>query len=119
MITIVPADEAARKKLGLTDPDLRAMIIDDNGEIGGHVLFTIRETEMELLSTDVTDALLQEGLIRAALNYGYRRAVEVAFGSAPEMRQVFITLRFCEEVGRFVVSVPEFFQRGCRCAGKN
>ncbi len=119
MITIIPADEAAREKLGLTDPEVRAMILDNGGEIGGHILFTIRETEMELLSTDVTDPLLQEGLVRAALNYGYRRAVEVAFSRAPEMREVFITLRFSEEVGRFLVSVPEFFQRGCRCAGKN
>ncbi len=117
MITIVPAGEAAREKLGLIDPDICAMILDNGGEIGGHILFAIRETEMELLKTDVTDALLQEGLVRAALNYGYRRAVEVAWSRAPEMREVLITLRFSEEVGRLLVSVPEFFQRGCRCSG--
>ena len=78
----------------------------------------IRETEMELLSTDVSDALLQEGLVRAALNYGARRAVETAFSTAPALKNVLHTLRFSEDGEKLSVSVSEFFDRGCCCHGK-
>lgn len=114
MITILPADEAARRKLELNDPAVHAMVLDHRGEIGGYILFTIRDTEMELLQTDVKDMLLQEGLVRAALNYGFRRAVETARSKTPELHHVLTQLCFTEENGALSVSVPEFFQRGCR-----
>lgn len=118
MITMIPADEEARRQLGITDPALRVMVLVNGKAIDGHILFVIRETEMELLSTDVTDALLQEGLVRAALNYGARRAVETAFSTTPALKSVLRTLRFSEDGERLSVSVPEFFDRGCCCHGK-
>lgn len=118
MITMIPADEEARRLLGITDPELRAMVLVNDKTIDGHILFVIRKTEMELLSTDVSDALLQEGLVRAALNYGARRAVETAFSTAPALKNVLHTLQFSEDGEKLSVSVSEFFNRGCCCHGK-
>lgn len=115
MITIIPADEHAYRTLGITDPALRAMVLVNGDAIEGHIRFVLDGAEMELLSVDVDDPLLQEGLVRAALNYGARRAAETAFSTAPALANVLRTLRFSEEGDRFSVSLSEFFSRGCRC----
>ena len=44
MITMIPADEEARRQLGITDPALRAMVLVNGKAIDGHILFVIRET---------------------------------------------------------------------------
>ena len=115
MITIIPADEKAYQKIGVTDPQTRAMVLVDGDNIDGYILFTINGLQMELLSVSLDDLLLQEGLVRAALNYGARRAVETAVCINPTLDAVLDILRFEKtSLGR-TVSIPEFFSRGCTC----
>lgn len=114
MITILPADEQAYQKIGVTDPSVRAMVLVNGDDIDGYILFTIQETEMELLSVSVEDLLLQEGLVRAALHYGSRRAVETAYCVNPAMHRVLTALAFSNGSERREVSISEFFNRGCQ-----
>ena len=118
MITILPADEAFYKAHNITDPQMRAMVIAGSETISRYILFALGETEMELLTLETEDFVLQEGLVRAALNYGFRRDKETAFSVNPDMDAVLRFLRFDDTGDRKEVSLGEFFSRGCKCCNK-
>ncbi len=114
MITILPADEAFYLQHNITDPKMRAMVIAGGETISDYILFTLGETEMELLTLQAEDFVLQEGLVRAALNYGFRRDLETAFSINADMDAILRFLRFDDTGERKVVSLGEFFSRGCK-----
>ena len=60
------------------------------------------------------DFVIEEGLVRAALNYGFRREVETAFCTAPRMDAILKFLIIKDADGRKEVSLNEFFSRGCK-----
>ncbi len=118
MITILPADEAFYTANGITDPALRAMVIAGGEIVEEYILFSLNGKEMELLEMYTDDFVIEEGLVRAALNYGFRREVETAFCVNPRMDAILKFLVFKEADGRKEVSLNEFFSRGCKHCGK-
>ncbi len=114
MITILPADEAFYKAHNITDPQMRAMVIAGGETISEYILFTLGETEMELLTLQTEDFVLQEGLVRAALNYCFRRELQTAFSVNADMDTILRFLRFDDTGNRKEVSLGEFFSRGCK-----
>jgi len=117
MITILPADEAFYRERGITDPALRAMVIAGGETIEEYILFTLGDKEMELLELYTDDFVIEEGLVRAALNYGFRREMETAFCVNPRMDAVLKFLVFKDTGERKEVSLNEFFSRGCKHCG--
>ena len=118
MITILPADDAFYAVKGITDPQLRAMVIAGGEMIEEYILFSLNGKEMELLEIYTNDFVIEEGLVRAALNYGFRREVETAFCTVPRMDAVLKFLIFKDVNGRKEVSLNEFFSRGCKHCAK-
>ncbi len=118
MITILPADKADYAVLGITDPQMRAMVIAGGDTIEEYILFTLQDKEMQLLEMHSEDFVIQEGLVRAALNYGFRREVETAACTDKHMEAILKFLLFKEQDGVFSVSLSEFFSRGCKHCGK-
>ena len=114
MITILPADEAFYNEKGITDPNLRAMVIAGGETIEEYILFTMGDKEMELTEMHADDFVLQEGLVRAALNYGFRRELETAFSTQSDMDEILKFLIFKDTGERKEVSLGEFFSRGCK-----
>ncbi len=114
VITILPADEAFYSEHGIADPATRAMVIAGGETIEEYILFTMGEKEMELTALHTDDFVLQEGLVRAALNYGFRRELETAFSTDPAMDAILKFLVFKDTGERKEVSLGEFFSRGCK-----
>ena len=118
MITILPADEAFYVAHGITDENLRAMVIAGGETVQEYILFSLNGKEMELLEMYTDDFVIEEGLVRAALNYGFRREAETAFCTVPRMDAILKFLVFKDVNGRKEVSLNEFFSRGCKHCGK-
>lgn len=114
MITILPADDAFYAAHGIVDPSLRAMVIAGGDEISEYILFTLNGKEMELLEMYTDDFVIEEGLVRAALNYGFRREIQTAFCTASRFDAILKFLIFKDADGRKEVSLNEFFSRGCK-----
>lgn len=119
VITILPADEMFYAEKGITDPAVRAMVIAGGETVEEYILFTMGDKEMELTEMHAEDFVLQEGLVRAALNYGFRRELETAFSVQPAMDDILRFLVFKDTDGRKEVSLGEFFSRGCKHCVKN
>lgn len=118
MITILPADEAFYAAHGIDDPNLRAMVIAGGETVTEYILFLLGDKEMELLEMYTDDFVIEEGLVRAALNYGFRREKETAFCTNPRMDAILKFLIFQDTGERKEVSLNEFFSRGCKHCGK-
>lgn len=114
MITILPADEAFYAAHGIFNPDRRAMVIAGGEEITEYIVFSLDGKEMELLEMHTDDFVIEEGLVRAALNYGFRREVETAFCTSSRFDAILKFLIFKDANGRKEVSLNEFFSRGCK-----
>lgn len=114
MITILPADETFYAEHGITDPHLRAMVIAGAETVEEYILFSLQGKEMELLEMYTNDFVIEEGLVRAALNYGFRREVETAFCTVSRFDAILKFLIFKDADGRKEVSLNEFFSRGCK-----
>ena len=114
VITILPADETFYNEKGITDPAVRAMVIAGGDTVEEYILFTMGDKEMELTEMHAEDFVLQEGLVRAALNYGFRRELETAFCTQPNMDEILKFLIFKDTGERKEVSLGEFFSRGCK-----
>lgn len=116
MITILPADEKEYSKIGVTDATVRAMVVS-GGDTTEYITFRLYDTEMELLELHATDFVIQEGLVRAALNYGFRREKERAFCTDFSMEPILKFLLFSKQETGYSVSLSEFFSRGCKRCG--
>lgn len=116
MITILPANENEYTQIGVTDPSICAMVVS-GGDTAEYITFRLDDTEMELLELHATDFVIQEGLVRAALNYGFRREKERAFCTDFSMEPILKFLLFAKDDTGFSVSLPEFFSRGCKHCG--
>lgn len=119
VITILPADEAFYQEHGITDPNVRAMVIAGGETVEEYILFTMGKEEMQLTFMQAEDFVLQEGLVRAALNYGFRRELQTAFCTDPAMDEILKFLLFKDVGERKEVSLGEFFSRGCKHCVKN
>ncbi len=115
MITILPANEKEREHLGLTDPAVLAMVVAGEEVIREYIVFSLHDTDMELLEMHTEDFVLQEGLVRAALNYGFRREKQNAFCAVPAMQKILEFLQFTKQDDGYHVALSEFFSRGCTC----
>ena len=115
MITILPANEKQREILGLTDPSVCAMVVAGEDVIREYIVFSIGTTDMELLEMRTDDFVLQEGLVRAALNFGFRREKQTAVCKVPEMKEILEFLQFRKQENGYFVELSEFFSRGCKC----
>ena len=114
MITILPADDAFYAAHGMTDKNLRAMVIAGGDTVTEYIVFALNGKEMELLEMYTDDFVIEEGLVRAALNYGFRRAAETAFCTASRFDAILKFLVFKDVDERKEVSLNEFFSRGCK-----
>lgn len=120
MVTIVEAGEEEKKawcrRHGLPE-DSRALSAVCGGKAAGYVLYALGEGRVTLLWAEADDRVLQEALVRAAMNAGYNAGAAEAVGVQPpeELRTLLETLRFArEEDGTWRVSLAEFFSRSCR-----
>lgn len=118
VITILPADEAFYQQHNVTNQAVRAMVIAGNDTITEYILFEMGEKEMQLTELHADDFVLQEGLVRAALNYGFRRELETAFCTNADFDAILRFLRFSDAGERKEVSLGEFFSRGCKHCAK-
>lgn len=115
MITILPANEKQREILGLTDLSVCAMVVAGEEVIREYIVFSLLDTDMELLEMHTDDFVLQEGLVRAALNYGFRREKQTAICKTAEMTEILEFLKFKKQSNGYFVDLSEFFSRGCKC----
>ena len=77
MVSIVPADEALRKRLGL-NPDELCLAAYDGGELIGRILYRTVKDEVFIDDVTMDDGSIADGLIRAALNAVSREGVKTA-----------------------------------------
>lgn len=115
MIEILPADDATAAHIAANEKietPVSAMLLSADGETG-YVLYRVDRDTLELLAVRAPDAVLEEGLIRAALNAGVNRLAITAVCRNPDLFLLLRSLGFCEKEGEMSVFIPDFFTRPC------
>ncbi len=116
MITILPADKESTKTLAEKEhvlPPVNAMIMTDGDEKLGYVLYRIENSALEIVALYSCDAVLEEGLVRAALNDGVSHNAITAVCKNTAFFFLLETLGFCLENGVMSIFIPDFFNRPC------
>ncbi len=118
MIAILPADEYERRLLfekaalccGESD---RAMLLRDGETVKGSILYRLEGRRVILLKLNGDGHTNREGLIRAALNAGWREGAAEAFCQGGEWCEWARKLCFVPEGEGYAVLLAEFFARKC------
>lgn len=116
MITILPADNETTKALAEKENILLpafAMVMSAGNETLGHVLYRVENDTLEILTLYSCDAMLEEGLVRAALNDGVNRRAVTAFCNNTALFFLLESLGFRLENGTMSIFIPDFFNRPC------
>lgn len=103
MVSILPADEAARTYLyGQLPADSQldfCLVADEEGERLGYIVCRFEENAVCLLTVEAGDRFLVDGLIRAALNRALGQGLEFAVCRNPAMFPVLERLGFVPDAG--------------------
>lgn len=102
-------------QIGVTAP-ASAMVVWNEGEEAGFILYRMVKDTIELLGARCAIEELGEWLVRAALNAGVNRNAVTAVCAAPALFPLLEKLGFEREGERMTVFIPAFFTRPC--AGK-
>ena len=115
MFEIHPADAtktaelAAKEGLDATS----AMVVWNDGEEAGYVLYQIEKDTVVLLRVRCENEDLQEWLVRAALNAGVNRLATDAVCRESELVPLLERLGFAESEDGYTLFIPDFFNRPC------
>lgn len=91
-----------------------AYIAEEDGKISGECMVTVNGfscTVSHLYAGD--DALLAEGLLRAALHFAANRNAYTAVCCESKYRDVLLLLGFCEKDNVFSGEIPELLKGSC------
>ncbi|MGI6264833.1 MAG: hypothetical protein ACOYJY_05140 [Acutalibacteraceae bacterium] len=115
MLTVKGVDESRRQELAecFGDPRVQALILrEDENETGG-VVYTMDPQEMRLLRFWTEDPFLRDFLLRATLNIGWRRGVKEARCALADMREFLLQEGFEADENEAFVTIGAFFTRPC------
>lgn len=108
MFFVHPANEDISLRI-IKENDLAAdsiiLTADDEGETVGFVAFSIEKSLLTICHLNANGEDAAEMLLRAAFNYGERRAVYEVESLVKEPENVFKTLGFCEKDQKFVSNI--------------
>jgi hypothetical protein len=116
MVEVHPADNAVTaalaQKHGYTDA-ARAMIMSQNGQELGFVLYTVERDTMELLMLFSEEKPLEELLVRACLNDAVNALATDAVCRNASHFDLLERLGFARTSEQCSIFIPSFFMRPC------
>lgn len=95
------------------DPAACAMVVWNDGEEAGGIVYRLANDTIELLGIQCAIPELQEWLVRAALNAGANRNAITAVCADPSLFELLCSLGFERTADRVEVFIPAFFNRPC------
>ncbi len=102
------------------DDNIYGYRAEENGENIGECIFLLSEIYAEILSvkTRNADRLIEEGLIRSALNFAANRSAYMARADVGRVEaEPFLTLGFEEKNGFYASDIPSALTGSCgHCA---
>ena len=116
MIAIAAAEGALYRQLADEDaapPNASCLVATEGGRVTGRVWYLVARSHVELLLVQAQEELLQEGLLRAALNAAELNGAEEACCRCQELAPLLHRLGFLQGTDCWSVSLKEFFSRGC------
>ena len=100
------------RKAGVELP-VSAMMLWENGEERGHILYRIEGDRVELLTIDCSDPDLAQWLIRGALNAAANRAAVTAVCGNAALFSSLDGLGFVQKGDKYSLHIPDLFSRPC------
>lgn len=98
------------------DDNIHGYRAEENGENIGECIFFLSGTYVEILSvkTRNADRLVEEGLVRSALNFGVNRSAYMARADVGRVEEdPFLTLGFEEKNGFYESDIPSALTGSC------
>ena len=101
------------------DLPLCGMVLQDNGEEEGYLLYRVYGDTASIVCCRCADAGLGEWLVRAALAAAANREALYAVCTDEGLFDVLTALGFEREEGRVSVFIPDFFNQPCAGCGSH
>lgn len=116
MVTIVPADEAQRRKLSAADTDddaVECFILLDGKRQAGYILCVREGNALRILELQTEQPVFADGLVRAAMNCALAQGMERAVCTDKGLKPMLLHIGFTAQGSDAQVMLRDFFSKPC------